>query len=195
MNTATEKNKTAKIAYICIMSFWFVVIIALVIASVIVSINIKNKISDVSEMIGEYSYFVSAEDKNMTLKLSAKENGKVEVTATRKVQKEDYELVPYYDYYYGYETHREYYKYFDYESEGPSTRSITVKPYFSKESLKIEYEVSIGLMRVDIENGKIAGISDRDYVFDENGEIAEDKDGRYLYEDYYYYPQTENKNA
>lgn len=191
MNTATEKNKTAKIAYICIMSFWFVVIIALVIASVIVSINIKNKISDVSEMIGEYSYFVSAEDKNMTLKLSAKENGEVEVTATRKVVKEDYELVP--DYGYGWR--RKYYKYFDYESEGPSTRSITVKPYFSKESLKIEYEVSIGSTIVDIENGKIAGISDRDYVFDENGEIAEDKDGRYLYEDYYYYPQTENKNA
>lgn len=192
MNTATEKNKTAKIAYICIMSFWFVVIIALVIASVIVSINIKNKISDVSEMIGEYSYFVSAEDKNMTLKLSAKENGKVEVTATRKVQKEDYELVPNY---YGYGWRQKYYKYFDYESKKPITESIRVKPYFSTERLKIEYDVSIGSTIVDIENGKIAEILADDYVYDENGDIARNKNGGHLYENYHYYPQTENKNA
>ncbi len=196
MNTATEKNKTAKIAYICIMSFWFVVIIALVIANIIVFVNSQNKISDVSEMIGKYSYFVSDEDKNMTLKLSAKENGKVEVTATRKVVKEDYELVP--DYGYGWR--KKYYKYFDYESEEPQTVAVQLEPYFPPRSLKIEYRVLIfyGLekMYLHIENGEIEHISfNNKYVYDEDGEFYFDEENGVIKEDYIYYPQTENKNA
>lgn len=196
MNTATEKNKTAKIAYICIMSFWFVVIIALVIAKIIVFVNSQNKISDVYEMIGKYSYFVSDEDKNMTLKLSAKGNGEVEVTATRKVVKEDYELVP--DYGYGWR--KKYYKYFDYESEEPQTVAVQLEPYFPPRSLKIEYRVFIfngfGKMYLHIENGEIEHISvNNKYVYDEDGEFYFDEENGVIKEDYIYYPQTENKNA
>lgn len=197
MNTATKKNKTAKTAYICIMSFWFVVIIAFVIATIIVFVNSQNKISDVSEMIGKYSYFVSDEDKNMTLKLSAKENGEVEVTATRKVVKEDYELVPNY---YGYGWRQKYYKYFDYESEEPQTETVWLEPYFLARSLKIKYRVCIHCgfekMYLHIENGEIEHISVANkYVYDEDGEFYRDEENGFITEYYNYYPQTENKNA